>query len=183
MNNFLETARILVAKLKIERPNLVVFPRFTTTFSLLWLIALVGLLYGHLVSKGEGARSLSLLLSGSSAVAALFIVLLRDPWPRLKLFLKQVMALGLLSAFLIVASLAYSLSQVIANVAPSVQFSWLFGSILVGYLSLRALFNAYLNDRALMESAYPGMRSTSLLFFLFGINWVWWYGLGLLRQL
>ncbi|HEY1074453.1 MAG TPA: hypothetical protein VGE59_02005 [Patescibacteria group bacterium] len=173
MNQFLDSVRVFMAKLRVDFPS-VALPRFTTTFALLWAIALLGLLYGHVFFASSQSRSVSLFLSAAGGIGALFVILLHDPWYRLKILFNQVVALVLLLAFLIVASVTYSITQLVANVSPSIQFAWMVGSVLLAYVSLRAVFGAFFNLRRMTDIVYPGMRSTAILLFLFFLNYLWW---------
>lgn len=173
MNQFLDSIRVFIAKLRVDFPSMAL-PRFTTTFALFWGLAFLGLLYGHVFFVSPQARAVSLFLSAAGAVGAVFVILLHDPWYRLKILLNQVFALALLFAFLIVASITYSITQVVANVSPSIQFAWMVGSVLLAYISLRAVFGAFFNLSRMTDIVYPGMRSTAILLFLFFVNYLWW---------
>jgi hypothetical protein len=168
-----EQTKLLAARFKIERATFPIVPKFKTTFYSVWIVALIGLFHGRLLSP-DGGQSLSLLLTLVAWIVALFFIMLHEPWDHLKRFVSQVFALVLLLGFIIAIALGYQIVFITPIFVTSIKIAWIVCSVLLGYLAIRALTRAF-GTANLPAVGYPGMRSAPLLFFIWIGNVVWWY--------
>ncbi len=171
MINFISRLRLFFARMRIDGPIAPVIPRFRTTLSFLWGMAILGLLIGH-VFYLQG-RTLSLILSVASWVVAFLIILIKDSWLRFKIFLRQMRSL-LLLFFLGVILVLTSQVVTFSNLAISVKVAWFCASFLLTIISLVSLVRTFLLHSRRESENYPGKLSAPLLLILLLVNYLWW---------
>lgn len=172
--------RIFFTRLKIEFPALAVFPRFRTTLALLGLLGVYGVLHGHVVAQGADARAVSVTLSMVSWLGAAFIVLLRNPLPRLKILVTQLVSILLFGCLVIAIAVAYAMWFAVSRTPESLKVAWLVASGLLAYLMVVTGYRGFVAVDY-REPGYPGRRTTPLLFLLAVLNALWWYWPGLVQ--
>jgi hypothetical protein len=174
INDFTNQTKLFFTRLKIGRPSLPIFPQFKTTLVLLWLVSVIGMLYGHLVLKLPDGQSLSYLCTLLAWGGALLILLLRQTYVRFKILLSQTASLFLAVLFVATLPIAYSLTYYATNPPLSIQIAWLSGVVILGCVAFMLVWRSFVRSRLLFESPYPGFRSAPLLFLVVMVNYVWW---------
>ncbi len=175
IKEWFERAHLFATRLKIERPNLRISPRFKTTLFILWLLSLFGLGYGHVFSVNSHAKSASLFLTLLAWIGSIFIMLLDNPSARFKRHLLQLLSLFLLLSSLMIFTVTYSLFIYAPHAVLSLKIAWAVGTLLLLYLMMRAFYYAYISRKNMDEEPYPGLRTAPLLFFILLLNGVWWF--------
>ncbi len=175
IRQFFDRIRLFLARYKIERPPLE-FPKFRSTLLILWALSFLGLAYGHIFSAtASQAQTLSLLLTLIGWIGATFIVLLRNPFIRLRILLIQVMVLSVLLAFVFTLSISYSILYLDrSKVLSSIQYAWFGGTVVLGYTTWRLINYFFHNFNRLEERFYPGFFSAPCLFIVLVLNYAWW---------
>ncbi len=175
LRNVWDKSRLFFARYKVERLSLA-FPKFRSTLLLLWIMSLAGLSYGHIISNSPQPRTVSLLLSLVAWLGTVLIVCLRNPWERIKLLSLQILALLLLLAFGVTMYVTYLVLFTPRNaVITSLHYAWIGASLLLAYMTWRAITHFFHNLRQVTEKSYPGMMTSPLLFVLLAINYIWWW--------
>src|SRR5688572_64537 len=108
LRRFIEKGQIFIARVKLGGAH-ISFPKFQLTLGILWVFAVFGLAYGRFIQVQGSGQAISLMLSTASAVGALLIALLQNPWQRLKLFFIEILALIFLAIFVLAMYITYSL--------------------------------------------------------------------------
>jgi hypothetical protein len=171
----LKNLQILVARMRVERPVITIFPKFKSTLFILWLVTIFGLCYGRLFSSSPGAQNVSILITLIAWAASVAIILLENPAQRLKRLLYQMLAILLLLTLLVAVSITYYLLFLVTSAAVSVKLTWVIGSILLGALTFFTLFQSFIHPINSTEQPYPGMRTAPLLFLVLASNFIAWF--------
>jgi hypothetical protein len=170
-------ARLSLARLKVEHPLLEEvpsFPRFRATLLIVWIIAIGSFFIGRSFSVGHTSYKISLALSALSWFAAVFILLLNDPLPRVKLLLGQIITLILSTIFVPVLAITYSFFIYSGPVATSVKLAWIGGTALFAYITLSLVLKTFILP-LFDPKRYPGFMSAPFLFGLLIANYVAWH--------
>jgi hypothetical protein len=166
--------QLLWTRLKLEGSFLPTFPRFRATLTLLLFLGIGALSYGHLWDKSPQNQNLSLTLSVIAWGGAFLIGLLQSPLKRIRTFLAQVFSIILAVLFVLAAMVCYQMFFVATQFPVSVQYAWLVGTVLLGYMTLRVLaegFGRFINNN---EGRFPGLITSPVLFTLLVVNYIWW---------
>ncbi len=169
-----DAARIFIARLKVEFPELTSFPRFRATLSLVALLGVFALLYGRIIYKSDDSISISLLISGVAWIAATFVVLLKNPLPRFWRLIVQNSVIGLFLLAVLTGAIAYSTWFLLPNAEPSIRLVWTIFAGVFLYLSLTGFRYAF-GKMNRQEPAYPGRLTSPFLFALALTNLIGWY--------
>lgn len=172
---FLQNFRIFAARMRVERPAITLFPKFKSTLFILWLVALFGLMYGRVFSVSSSAQNVSLLITLVSWAVSVAIILLENPFIRLKRLAYQMLAILLLLSLLVAISITYSLLFFATNAADSVRIIWIIGSFLLGALTFYTIYQSLVRALSSTDQPYPGLRTAPLLFLVFAGNYIAWF--------
>ena len=179
IKQWFDSSRLFFTRFSIERPYLAISPQFRSTLVFLWGAGLIGFIYGHLIFVNPNSRSLSLFLSTSAWIGAVFILLLKNPWGRFYLLLQQIVVLIVFLIFLFVVSITLSILFFTPAVI-TIKIAWIIGCLIVAYIVWQLIYRVFFMAPT-EESHYPAMRTAPLLFLFMIINYMWWLGVPLLR--
>jgi hypothetical protein len=175
VRQWFDKTRLALARYRVERLNLA-FPKFRSTLLLLWVISIIGLLYGHVLVPAPQPQTVSVTLTAIGFLGAVFILALENPIERLKLLLLQIVAILLFLAFGVVSYFTYVLLfQTQTAVLGSIKITWITGSVVVALLTWRTIRHLFARLRETNDKSYPGMISAPILFVIVVANYIWWW--------